>query len=62
MDDNDALMNEEEAAAYLSTSTRHIKRLIYERRIGFVKIGRYNRFRRLDLDRFIEANRTAAKR
>ena len=50
------LMNYEQAAAYLGTSPRHLRRLWVERRIGGVKLNKLVRFRRKDLDAFIEAN------
>lgn len=33
------LLDVEGAAAYLGTSTRHIRRLVEERRIPFIKLG-----------------------
>jgi excisionase family DNA binding protein len=50
------LMNYEQAAAYLGTSPRHLRRLWVERRIGGVKLNKLVRFRQKDLDAFIEAN------
>lgn len=38
------LLSLEEVAVLLATSTRHIKRLVYERRIPYVKVGRWVRF------------------
>ena len=46
------------AAERLSTSPRFIRRLIAERRIEFVKIGRHVRISESALSRFIEAGRT----
>lgn len=46
-----------EAAAYLNTSVRFIRRLIAERRIAFHKLGAHIRFSRSDLDSFIQAGR-----
>ncbi len=34
-----ALVNVEGAAAYLGTTTRHVRRLVEERRIPFTKLG-----------------------
>ena len=39
-------MNYEQAAAYLGTSPRHLRRLWVERRIGGVKLNKLVRFRR----------------
>jgi excisionase family DNA binding protein len=41
----------------LSTSTRFVRRLIAERRIEFVKIGRHVRISEAALVQFIEAGR-----
>ena len=56
-----ALLDSEAAARYLAITTRHLRRLVTERRIGFVKIGSRVRFRPHDLDVFIEKSRTAAR-
>lgn len=47
-------------AAYLGTTERHIRELVYTRRIPFVKIGRALRFDVRDLDRWIDINKTKA--
>jgi excisionase family DNA binding protein len=47
----------DEAADRLSTSPRFIRRLIAERRIEFVRIGRYVRIGESVLSDFIEAGR-----
>jgi excisionase family DNA binding protein len=44
-----------EAAAYLSTSERFIRRLIAERRIRFYRVGRHIRFGVTDLRAFVVA-------
>jgi excisionase family DNA binding protein len=46
-----------EAALYLNTSVRFIRRLIAERRIAFHKVGAHVRLALADLDSFIEAGR-----
>lgn len=46
-----------EAARYLNTSVRFIRRLIAERRIAFHKVGAHVRLAVPDLDAFIEAGR-----
>jgi excisionase family DNA binding protein len=51
-----------QAARYLGTTERHIRRLWQERRIAAVKIGRRVRFDQQDLDAFVEANRQRALR
>jgi excisionase family DNA binding protein len=45
-----------EAAEYLGTSERHVRRLVAEHGLPFVKLGRKVRFQVTDLDAFIEAN------
>jgi excisionase family DNA binding protein len=49
----------QEAADYLNTSVRFIRRLIAERRIAFHKVGRHVRLAVADLDAFVEAGRVA---
>jgi excisionase family DNA binding protein len=51
------LLTVDEAADRLSTSPRFIRRLIAERRIEFVRIGRYVRISESVLSDFIEAGR-----
>lgn len=53
----DRLLTPAEAADYLNTSERFIRRLIAERRITFVKLGRHVRLAESDLIDFIEAGR-----
>lgn len=48
------------AAAYLGVSQRFMRRLVAERRIAFVKLGRHVRFDVADLDGFIDAGRVEA--
>ncbi|MFB9906815.1 excisionase family DNA-binding protein [Allokutzneria oryzae] len=47
----------EEAAAYLSTTVRFVRRLIAERRITFYKVGRYVRLKHRDLEEFVQAGK-----
>lgn len=56
----DALLSPEEAAERLGTSVRFIRRLIFERRISFTKLGRYVRIAASDLEEFIAAGRVEA--
>lgn len=53
------VLDEDAAAAYLGVTHRWIRRAIAERRIPFVKVGRFNRFRVADLDRFLEQHLVA---
>ena len=49
-----ALMNIEQVAIRLGVSVRHIRRLVAERRIPFVKWGHLLRFDPDEVDRWIE--------
>ena len=51
------LMTPDEAAGFLSVSTRTLKRLVAEGELGAVKIRGSMRFKLEDLEAFIEANR-----
>jgi excisionase family DNA binding protein len=53
----DRLLTAEAAAERMSTSVRFVRRLIAERRIAFVKLGRHVRIAEADIDAFIEAGR-----
>jgi excisionase family DNA binding protein len=53
----DRLLTVETAAERLSTSVRFIRRLIAERRIEFVKVGRHVRISETALTEFIDAGR-----
>jgi excisionase family DNA binding protein len=44
-----------EAAEHLGVSVRFVRRLVAERRIRHIKVGRYVRFDRADLETFIAA-------
>jgi excisionase family DNA binding protein len=51
------LLTVEDAADQLGTSVRFVRRLIFERRIAFVKVGRHVRIASADLDAYIRAGR-----
>jgi excisionase family DNA binding protein len=55
----DPLLTVEVAAERMSTSVRFVRRLIAERRIAFVKLGRHVRISERDVTAFIEAGRVA---
>jgi excisionase family DNA binding protein len=55
--DIDRLLTAQEAADRLGTSLRFVRRLIFERRIPFIKVGRHVRIATSDLDAFIAAGR-----
>ncbi|MFD9895055.1 excisionase family DNA-binding protein [Amycolatopsis sp. NPDC059027] len=54
---NTRYLNVKEAAAYLSTTERFVRRLIAERRIAFHKLGTHVRLAVSDLDAFVRAGR-----
>lgn len=49
-----------QAATYLGTGERFIRRLVAERRIVFYKVGKYVRFAVADLDAFAQSGRVDA--
>ena len=51
------LLTIEQAADRLGTSVRFVRRLVFERRIAYVKLGRLVRIAAGDLDAFIRAGR-----
>ncbi|GAA2167557.1 hypothetical protein GCM10009845_29200 [Pedococcus bigeumensis] len=51
----DRLLTVDEAAAMLGTTTRFPRRLIAERRIKFVRLGRHVRISERELEAFIDA-------
>jgi excisionase family DNA binding protein len=56
----DRLLTVEEAADRLGTSVRFIRRLIAERRIAYIRIGRHVRIAEADLASFVAAGRVEA--
>ena len=56
----DTLLTVEQAAECLGTSERFVRRLIAERRITFIKLGRHIRIDPDDLDAFVSAGRVEA--
>ena len=55
-----SLLNKQEAAIYLGVTPRWMTESVTLRRIPYVKLGHYVRFRRSDLDDYIEANTVTA--
>jgi excisionase family DNA binding protein len=53
----DEMLTVEEAADRLGTSVRFVRRLVFERRIAYTKLGRHVRIAARDLDAFIRAGR-----
>jgi excisionase family DNA binding protein len=57
----DELLTISQAGEYLGTGERFIRRLVAQRRISYVKLGRYVRLQRSSLDAFIEAGRVPSE-
>ena len=57
----DKLLTVEEAAGRLGTSLRFVRRLIAERRIAYVKVGRHVRLDPGDVEAFIVASRVEVR-
>jgi excisionase family DNA binding protein len=53
----DQLLTVGQAGEYLGTGERFVRRLVAQRRIAYVKLGKYVRLQRSALDAFIEAGR-----
>jgi excisionase family DNA binding protein len=49
-----------EAAERLNTTPRHVRRLVFERRIAYRKLGNYVRFHPDDLAEYVAAHRIEA--
>lgn len=56
------LLTVNQAADRLGTSPRFIRRLVFERRIAFTRLGKFVRFTAEDLDEFVRAGRVEALR
>jgi excisionase family DNA binding protein len=56
----DTLLSAEQAAERLGTSVRVVRRLIAERRITYVKLGRHVRIAEHDLVNFVVTGRVEA--
>ena len=51
------MLTTEEAADYLGTSVRHIRRLVSDHELSRYKVGGRNRFADVDLDAWLDARR-----
>jgi excisionase family DNA binding protein len=56
----DRLLTVAEAAERLNTTPRHVRRLVFERRIAYRKLGNYVRFYPDDLAEYVAAHRVEA--
>jgi excisionase family DNA binding protein len=57
----DGLLTVEEAADRLGTSVRFVRRLVAERRVAYVKVGRHVRLDPIDIEMFIAASRVEVR-
>ncbi|HUR23632.1 MAG TPA: helix-turn-helix domain-containing protein [Acidimicrobiales bacterium] len=55
--EGNALLDIAGAAAYLGVTDAFVRRLVLEKRIRYFKVGKFVRFRAVDLDAFVEAGR-----
>jgi excisionase family DNA binding protein len=56
----DRLLTLAEVAERLNTTPRHVRRLVFERRIAYRKLGRYVRFHPDDVAEYVAAHRVEA--
>jgi excisionase family DNA binding protein len=56
------LLTVAEAAERLNTTPRHVRRLVFERRIAYRKLGNYVRFHPDDLAEYVAAHRVEVAR
>ncbi|HVA05526.1 MAG TPA: helix-turn-helix domain-containing protein [Acidimicrobiales bacterium] len=57
-----ALLTMAEVALRLGTSERHVRRLVAERRIPIVKVGRFVRLEEHEVEHWVDDHRVAARR
>jgi excisionase family DNA binding protein len=58
---HDVLLTIAQAGEYLGTGERFVRRLVAQRCISYVKLGKYVRLPRSALDAFIEAGRVPSE-
>ena len=51
------MLTTEEAAAYLGTTVRHVRRLVSDHELSRYKVGGRNRFADVDLDAWLDSRR-----
>jgi excisionase family DNA binding protein len=56
------MLTTEEAAAYLGTTARHVRRLVSDHELSRYKVGGRNRFADVDLDAWLDARRVDGRR
>lgn len=56
------MLTTEEAAEYLGTTVRHVRRLVTDHELSRYKVGARNRFADVDLDAWLDARRVDGRR
>lgn len=56
------MLTTEEAAEYLGTTARHIRRLVSDHELSHYKVGGRNRFADVDLDAWLDGRRVEGAR
>jgi excisionase family DNA binding protein len=56
------MLTTEEAAEYLGTSARHVRRLVSDHELSRYKVGGRNRFADVDLDAWLDSRRIEGAR
>lgn len=56
------MLTTEQAAEYLGTSVRHVRRLVSDHELSRYKVGGRNRFADVDLDAWLDARRVEGAR
>jgi len=56
-DAGSGLLTVEDVGRHLGVNVRHVRRLVQERRLPFIKWGRLLRFDPADIERFVEEHR-----
>ncbi|MHB8439619.1 MAG: helix-turn-helix domain-containing protein [Acidimicrobiales bacterium] len=51
------LIDMDEVARFLATTARHVRRLVQERRIPFIKVGKFIRFDEDEIHAWVDASR-----
>jgi excisionase family DNA binding protein len=55
------ILTTEEAAAYLGTTARHVRRLVSDHELSRYKVGGRNRFADVDLDAWLDGRRVEGR-
>jgi excisionase family DNA binding protein len=56
------MLTTEEAAEYLGTTARHVRRLVSDHELSRYKVGGRNRFADIDLDAWLDTRRVEGRR